>query len=284
MINIQLGCNARFVFIPHQRDFDASLLASAFADNAHSHSLSRCPIAMAALAELNKPPPFTRPNPKLVAAPDDDDEDWAALEAAAQAEQMEDDGEDVDMDVLREIEAQEAEEQRRTGRDNEDSQAANPDTRESAPARMLLEEDDDFGAFADEQERDERPRTEETSFAAPKGAFFSCSSRDGWLERVIHCTDTSSTAYKSTSKAALTRPHNHDYLSTYGSVSNLNMSVLPAGYIEATPIQATRLDGSKLVLKRRKRLEGWKSIGAGATSNKVRLRTLLSTALAAGMF
>ncbi|GAA6043901.1 hypothetical protein NBRC10512_007446, partial [Rhodotorula toruloides] len=46
------------------------------------------------------------------------------------------------------------------------------------------------------------------------------------------------------------------------------MSVLPPGYIEAAPIQATRLDGSKVVLKRRKRLEGWKGVGAGATSNK----------------
>lgn len=227
---------------------------------------------MAALAELNRPPPFTRPNPKLAyAAFEEDEEDWAALEAAAQAEMMDDEGEDVDMDVLREIEAQEREEQQRKGRDEEDKRRAEAEKGEVAPARMLLEEDDDFGAFADEPERDERPRMETLSFTTAKGASFSSSSRRSAHERVIRSTDTSSTSYASTSKAALSRSHNHDYLSTYGSVSNLNMSVLPPGYIEAAPIEATRLDGSKVVLKRRKRLEGWKGVGAGATSNKVRL-------------
>ncbi|BGP29547.1 Chromosome transmission fidelity protein 18 [Rhodotorula toruloides] len=202
---------------------------------------------MAALAELNRPPPFTRPNPSLAhAALEEDEEDWAALEAAAQAEMMDDEGEDVDMDVLREIEAQEREEQQRKGRDDEDRRRAKADKGKGAPARMLLEEDDDFGAFADEPERDERPRMEALSFATAK----------------------TSTSYATTSEAALSRSHNHDYLSTYGSVSNLNMSVLPPGYIEAAPVQATRLDGSKVVLKRRKRLEGWRGVGAGATSNK----------------
>ncbi|KAL7336939.1 P-loop containing nucleoside triphosphate hydrolase protein [Rhodotorula toruloides] len=204
---------------------------------------------MAALAELNRPPPFTRPNPKVAhAGLDDGEEDWAALEAAAQAEMMDDEGEDVDMDVLREIEAQEREQQQRKGRDEEDNRRAEASMGKGATGRMLLEEDDDFGAFADEPERDERPSTEASSFTTAK--------------------DTASTSYASTLKAALSRSHNHDYLSAYGSVSNLNMSVLPPGYIEAAPIQATRLDGSKVVLKRRKRLEGWKGVGAGATSNK----------------
>ncbi|BGP22340.1 hypothetical protein Rt10032_c07g3187 [Rhodotorula toruloides] len=204
---------------------------------------------MAALSELNRSPPFTRPNPKLAhAAFEQDEEDWAELEAAAQAEQIGNEGEDVDMDVLKEIEAQEREEQQRNGRDDEDSQRGEADKGKGTTGRMLLEEDDNFGAFANDQGRDERPRMEATSFTETK--------------------DTSASSFQSNLNAALSRTHNHNYLSTYGSVSKLNMSVLPPGYIEAATIQATRMDGSKVVLKRRKRLEGWKGVGAGVTSNK----------------
>jgi len=138
---------------------------------------------MAALAELNRTPPFRRsppPNAKLSASAhaspdDDDDEDWAALEAAAEADAAEraaqmmgDEAEDVDMDVLRELEAQEREADAQLAGGGRGagggafSKAAGDAslaksggsvdaTRErKGKGRMLLEEDDDFGAFGEE--------------------------------------------------------------------------------------------------------------------------------------
>lgn len=138
---------------------------------------------MAALAELNRPPPFRRsppPNAKLSASAhaspdDDDDEDWAALEAAAEADAAEraaqmmgDEAEDVDMDILREIEAQEREVDAQLAggvrgasggafsKAAGDASLANSGgvvdaTRErKGKGRMLLEEDDDFGSFGEE--------------------------------------------------------------------------------------------------------------------------------------
>ncbi|GAA6060295.1 hypothetical protein JCM10212_002936 [Sporobolomyces blumeae] len=53
----------------------------------------------------------------------------------------------------------------------------------------------------------------------------------------------------------------HDYTTRYGTVANLDLtsprSSLASGYIECAPIQATRLDGKKVLLKRKKRLESW---------------------------
>jgi len=67
----------------------------------------------------------------------------------------------------------------------------------------------------------------------------------------------------STSKASLAPIH--DYTSRYGSVSSLNLSNNGAsssssvlnGYLEQTPIEATRLDGTKLSFRRKKRVENW---------------------------
>lgn len=60
--------------------------------------------------------------------------------------------------------------------------------------------------------------------------------------------------------AAASTSHSHDYTSRFGSASNLNLSVVPEGYIEAAPMQATRLDGRKIVLRRRQKIEGWKTL------------------------
>jgi len=60
----------------------------------------------------------------------------------------------------------------------------------------------------------------------------------------------------------------HDYTSRYGSVSSLNLSgpststftsssSILNGYVEQQPIQATRLDGTKLSFRRKKRVENW---------------------------
>jgi len=60
----------------------------------------------------------------------------------------------------------------------------------------------------------------------------------------------------------------HDYTSRYGSVSSLNLSGPSTstftssssrlnGYVEQQPIQATRLDGTKLSFRRKKRVENW---------------------------
>ena len=133
--------------------------------------------AMAALAELNRVLPFKRttaidpakqaafgtgpgaPGPSDV----DEEEDWAAIEAAAQLEAAEEmlDGEDVDMDVLREIEEQEMAERQ----DAMSSRAlASTSTAAAAKgpvaggssrqvdggrAKMIFEEDEDFGAFGE---------------------------------------------------------------------------------------------------------------------------------------
>lgn len=141
---------------------------------------------MAALTELNRPPPFRRTPPanaKLAPlAPalnnDDDDEDWAALEAAAEADaaaqgtRMDlDEGEDVDLDVLREIEAQEREEHLSRLADETTSRADTPGgmmstrtttaetgaTSVKRTGRVLLEEDDDFGAFGDDGDSSKSP-------------------------------------------------------------------------------------------------------------------------------
>ncbi|BGP37138.1 Chromosome transmission fidelity protein 18 [Rhodotorula kratochvilovae] len=231
---------------------------------------------MAALAELNRPPPFHRAqNAKLAAfaPPDDDPDDWAALEAAAEADaaqraaQMDHDmDDDVDMDVLREFEAQEREASSTSRADHRDQAggalggtAGNPAGVGSANAdapprdrkgksRMLLEEDDDFGAFGDDDGAS-------SAFAArpapPRPAALA--------------------------GAAL---HTHDFTSRFGSVSSLNLSAVPPGYIEATPIQATTLGGKKLVFKRRKKLEGWRASGSSKKEESAALGELASSMLA----
>lgn len=141
--------------------------------------------AMTALAELNRPPPFRRPSPPgskrsaFASAPpppaDDDDDDWAALEAAAEADaaeraalMLDDEGEDVDMDVLREIEAQERDASSRRDGDTRgagtislgkgaagaqktaSTTSAAPTGDRKGKSRMLLEEDDEFGAVGED--------------------------------------------------------------------------------------------------------------------------------------
>lgn len=132
--------------------------------------------AMAALAELNRVLPFQRTTaldpakqaafgtaPRASGPDDDDEEDWAAIEAAAQLEAAEEmlDGEDVDMDVLREIEEQEmAERQDAMPSPAIASTSTAPATKgpvagassrqvDSGRAKMIFEEDEDFGAFGE---------------------------------------------------------------------------------------------------------------------------------------
>ena len=59
--------------------------------------------------------------------------------------------------------------------------------------------------------------------------------------------------------AARADSHCYDYSSTYGNISNLNMSALPSGYIDATPVEATTLDGRKVSFTRRKKLQAYSS-------------------------
>ncbi|GAA5932082.1 hypothetical protein JCM3775_004236 [Rhodotorula graminis] len=231
---------------------------------------------MAALAELNRPPPFHRPPPPgskrsaFASAPpppdDNDDDDWAALEAAAEADAAEraahlldDEGEDVDMDVLREIEAQEREASRDAGaislakgatgvRSSSTTTSTAPVGDRKGKSRMLLEEDEDFGAFGEDggvgDDFSSRPQ-------APRPAAL-----------------------------ANAATHLHDYTSRFGSVSALNLSTVPPGYIEAAPVQATTLDGKKIVFKRRKKLESWQATGATQKQESAALEQLAASMLA----
>ncbi|GJN87911.1 hypothetical protein Rhopal_000866-T1 [Rhodotorula paludigena] len=230
---------------------------------------------MAALAELSRPPPFRRTPPanaKLAPlAPalnnDDDDEDWAALEAAAEADaaaqgtRMDvDEGEDVDLDVLREIEAQEREEHLSRLADETTSRADTPGgmmstrtttaetgaTSVKRTGRVLLEEDDDFGAFGDDGDSSKSPARPLRQAPPP---------------------------------AAASTSHSHDYTSRFGSASNLNLSVVPEGYIEAAPMQATRLDGRKIVLRRRQKIEGWKTLSVSKKEETAALEQLAASML-----
>ncbi len=131
---------------------------------------------MAALAELNRVLPFKRTTaldpakqaafgaPPVASGPvDDDEEDWAAIEAAAQLEAAEEmlDGEDVDMNVLREIEEQEMAE-RQDAMPLLASVSSSTEAATRGPiaggssrqggggrAKMIFEEDKDFGAFGE---------------------------------------------------------------------------------------------------------------------------------------
>ncbi|BGP13306.1 Chromosome transmission fidelity protein 18 [Rhodosporidiobolus nylandii] len=210
---------------------------------------------MAALAELNRLPGARSGASALGAKrmtlePLDDDEDWAAQVALAEAEAEEEAfaavhgssgggharveanktrvvvEEDVDMDVLAEIEAQEEEERRKqaggssaggwVAKDKEVKKATPPRKDVKGKGRMVFEEDEAFGE-------------EELVFSqAPRPAL-----------------------------DAATTSHMHDYTSRFGSVTSLNLSGLQPGYIEAAPVQATRLDGRQFFLKRRKKLDNW---------------------------
>ncbi|GAA5854527.1 hypothetical protein JCM9279_000830 [Rhodotorula babjevae] len=238
---------------------------------------------MTALAELNRPPPFRRsppPGSKRSAfasgppPPDnDDDDDWAALEAAAEADAAEraaqtldDEGEDVDMDVLREIEAQEREASSRLGDGTRGATTnalgkgavgaqASSSTISAAPApdrkgksRMLLEEDDDFGSFGEDGNAGESVPSRPSAHRA--------------------------------AGLAGAATHSHDYTSRFGAVSSLNLSTVPLGYIEAAPVQATTLDGKKLVFKRRKKLESWRATGSTQKQEQAALEELAASMLA----
>jgi hypothetical protein len=131
---------------------------------------------MAALAELNRVLPFKRTSaldpakqaafgtaPGVPGPDDDDEEDWAAIEAAAQLEAAEEvlDGEDVDMDVLREIEEQEMAERQdampspvvastSTAAATKGPVAGGSSRQaDGGRAKMIFEEDEDFGAFGE---------------------------------------------------------------------------------------------------------------------------------------
>ncbi|GAA5826003.1 hypothetical protein JCM3770_001194 [Rhodotorula araucariae] len=231
---------------------------------------------MAALAELNRPPPFRRSPPAKLAAfsvPDDGGDDWAALEAAAEADAaeraalMDQDMEDgVDMDVLREIEAQERENSSTSRADGSDlpgvphcgakgvprgvgkGVTSAPVHDRKGKSRMLLEEDDEFGAFDE----------------------------DGGASSVSILTPVP----PRTATLAGAASHTHDFTSRFGSVSTLNLSTVPSGYIDATPIQATTLAGTKLVFKRRRKLDGFSAAGSTKKQESAALEELAASMLA----
>ncbi|GAA5912902.1 hypothetical protein JCM6882_009509 [Rhodosporidiobolus microsporus] len=240
---------------------------------------------MSALSELNRPPPI-RPhppsNPKLAPfapPPDDDnDDDWEAQIALAEAEAAmghDDEDEDVDMDVLREMEAQERErgrdedERRRAGGGGGSGKgmagSANGGAAAKGKSRMLFEEDEAFGEDGD------------------AGVFSS----------------QAPPPTAATSSRPLAAPsHTHDYTSRFGGVSSLNLGASSSsssseggafssadgtggarpGWIEAAPVQATRLDGRQIVIRRTKKIESW--VG---TSGSKKEQTALLTELASSM-
>lgn len=127
---------------------------------------------MAALAELSRAPPY-RPAPTSLAGPAKgiaavqshtavgantagDEDEWDALEAMAQEEAGSPD-EDVDMDVLREIEEQEAA-RRTSGERPKEAATGHASVRleegseRPRRSRIIFEEEDDFGAFGAEAE------------------------------------------------------------------------------------------------------------------------------------
>ncbi|GAA5862595.1 hypothetical protein JCM8547_002120 [Rhodosporidiobolus lusitaniae] len=214
---------------------------------------------MAALAELNRLPricasrldrklsPFNSRPPPLD-GPDDDD--WEAQITLAEQEAMDVDQDEVDMDALRELEEQERE-ANGSGRGGEGGKT--PEGVDTGKSRMVFEEDDDFGAFETEEV------VPSSSAARPPAKA------------------TTTTA--STSLSTSARSHTHDYSSRFGAVANLDLSApKPSGWIEAAPLQATRLDGKMLFLRRRKRVEGW--VGNGATTKQ---DTLALSSLASSM-
>ncbi|GAA5865391.1 hypothetical protein JCM1840_001552 [Sporobolomyces johnsonii] len=226
---------------------------------------------MAALAELNRAPPInpspTPPNHRKRLHLEEDD-DFFAMAALAEAEANQeqpqptvdfDEGEDVGMDVLREIEAQEREERERSavrstatkgGSSAPTSTVARPSpvnlggsSRDAkGKGRMLFEEDDDFGGLDHHDQ----------VMSAP-----------------------SKSAHASAPRPLAPR---HDYSAQYGSVSSLNMSLRP-GYIEAAPVQATTLDGRKIILRRKKKLESWVGTSADQKEDSAALAKLAASML-----
>ncbi|GAA5965764.1 hypothetical protein JCM8115_000918 [Rhodotorula mucilaginosa] len=228
---------------------------------------------MAALAELNRVLPFKRTSaldpakqaafgtaPGVPGPDDDDEEDWAAIEAAAQLEAAEEvlDGEDVDMDVLREIEEQEMAERQdampspvvastSTAAATKGPVAGGSSRQaDGGRAKMIFEEDEDFGAFG------------ETSPGEP---------------------DDSLPRQTSAARGSIADSHSYDYSSKYGNVSNLDMSALPSGYIDATPVEATTLDGRKVSFTRRKKLQAYSSTAESKKEESLALQRLASSML-----
>ncbi|GAA5930725.1 hypothetical protein JCM1841_004748 [Sporobolomyces salmonicolor] len=234
---------------------------------------------MAALAELNRAPPFhssPAASTRRKRLHLEEDDDFFAMAALAEAETTReppqptvdlDEGEDVDMDVLRETEAQEREERERTavrstGIEGGSSASASTMTRPvpgigaaegrlsvgdsskdaKGKGRMRFEEDDDFGGL---------DHHDQVMFASSKPAHVS---------------------------APRPLAPQHDYSAHYGSVSSLNMSLRP-GYIEAASVQATTLDGRKIILRRKKKLDSWVGTSADQKEDSAALARLAASML-----
>lgn len=52
---------------------------------------------------------------------------------------------------------------------------------------------------------------------------------------------------------------NHSYSAKYSDLSSVNLSYVRPGFIEAAPVTVTTLNGKKILLNRRKRLEGYQN-------------------------
>ncbi|GAA5879108.1 hypothetical protein JCM3774_005574 [Rhodotorula dairenensis] len=235
---------------------------------------------MAALAELNRVLPFKRADASESAKQaanaghvpandpgDAEEDDWAALEAAAQLEAAEqvDDDEDVDMDVLREIEEREMAEQQNAAHQSAqarpssiiDSTRASAEgastQRENGRGKMVFEEEEDFGAFAD----------------------------SGFGEFVVIDESRVPPRPPPSDGDSLAQSHSfpHDYSSKYGNVSELNMSRLPSGYIDAAPVEATTLDGRKVSFPRRKKLQAYSATLESKKEESTALKRLASSML-----
>ncbi|GAA5833833.1 hypothetical protein JCM5353_003070 [Sporobolomyces roseus] len=218
---------------------------------------------MAALAELNRPFPtsnstFTPPRKRIHL---EEDQDFFQSPSPPPAPALNDDDEDEqppsdiemyeqDEDAQREMELQMKElddstktkstrnalnHERETGGGRESDRKNGTDAK--GKGKMRFEEDDEFEQFGQEE------------FAS-----------------------TSTITKPTTSKGSLAPIH--DYTSRYGSVSSLNLSGPSTstftssssrlnGYVEQQPIQATRLDGTKLSFRRKKRVENWLGNGQG---------------------
>ncbi|GAA5826328.1 hypothetical protein JCM11251_007255 [Rhodosporidiobolus azoricus] len=216
---------------------------------------------MSALLELNRPPPI-RPHPgstkfNAFNSPQPPDEDLDDLIALAEQE-ADMDEDDVDMDALREMEAQE----RETGHEDSGNR------------------------------RDQEAGAGEGETAVREGANVAGTTA-GQPEKSSEALPLPAAAPKPLRPLAAPS-HTHNYTSRFGSVSSLNLgveaststssstssgSLVKPGWIEAAPVQATRLDGREIVIRRKKRIESWVGTSGSKKEHTAALTELASSML-----
>ncbi|GAA6010908.1 hypothetical protein JCM11491_004595 [Sporobolomyces phaffii] len=203
---------------------------------------------MSALAELNRPPSHPAPAParkRLVLEPDQDffgaDDDTHDDEQPPSDIDM-----DEDQDALDEMRAQ------RLVDETSPSSVASS-SKGSRPASI--------DAFSTRNQS--RPVDVSGSDAKGKGKM-TFEEEEEFGDEEFEFSRAPTTTEKAPRKAVV--GVDYDFTSKYGSISNLNLdlhpstsgeseSALESGWIEQSPIEATRLDGTKFTLRRRKRLD-----------------------------